>query len=111
MPNFFSILGNNTGVNHSAFNPDTYESPTNPPVSITAILEIQTGNIAQLINGMHKYGIRMLEVKKDAAEKYDSWVLERLQKTTWANVKNYWRGNGGTGRIFVSRTPSLMEFN
>lgn len=73
-------------------------------MSITTVLEIQAGYIGQLVQGMRDYKVPVLDVKKEAAEKYDEWILTRLKDTTWPTVNNYWRGNNGTGRIFVGGT-------
>lgn len=86
MPNYFTIMGNNYLINHS---------------SVTLVLEIQVAYITKMIEAMRDSRIPKLEVKKEAAVKYDQWIERKLQGTTWVRVNNYWRKEG-SGRIFVS---------
>lgn len=71
-------------------------------MSITAVLEINASYIAQLVQAMRDYSIPALDVKKAAADAYADRIQRDLEKTTWHQVSNYWRGNNGTGKIFVS---------
>lgn len=71
-------------------------------MSITTVIEIQTNYIGQLVQGMRDYRIPVLDVKRAPALEYDAWIAKELEKMTWMEVKNYWRGNDGHGRIFVS---------
>jgi hypothetical protein len=71
-------------------------------VSITTVLELQAAQLGKLIQGMRDYNVLVLDVKADAAKEYDAWIEKRLRTTTWYQVKNYWRGDNGMGRIFVS---------
>jgi hypothetical protein len=71
-------------------------------VSITAVLEINASYIAQLIQAMRDYSIPALDVKQAAANAYAARIQRDLEKTTWHQVSNYWRGNNGKGKIFVS---------
>jgi hypothetical protein len=34
-----------------------------------------------------------------------SWLDKRLEKSIWNSVKTYFRTDGGTGKVFVSRPP------
>ncbi|WOO77228.1 Baeyer-Villiger monooxygenase [Vanrija pseudolonga] len=85
IPNYFTLCGNNFLVNHS---------------SVTIVLEFQAAYVTKLIAAMRDNSIPVLEVKQDAAEKYDQIIAKKLEKTTWPLVNNYWR-KGGSGRIFT----------
>ena len=78
-------------------------------MSITTVIELQAIQLANLVQGMNDYSIPVLDVKRDATLKYDDWIEKRLRKTTWYQVKNYWRGNDGTGRIFTHYPGSVRR--
>jgi hypothetical protein len=72
------------------------------------VLEIQAAYITKMVEVMRDEGIPKLEVNRDAAEKYDKWIVSELDKTTWPIVHNYWR-KGGTGRIFTHYPGSIAR--
>ncbi|KAL1405960.1 hypothetical protein Q8F55_007642 [Vanrija albida] len=95
MPNWFAMLGNNTGINH---------------MSILAILEINANYITQLIKNMRDYDVKELSAKKDRAAQYDDWVQKELHRTTWYQTETYWRTGGGKGKIFTHYPGSVAQF-
>ncbi|TXT08696.1 hypothetical protein VHUM_02824 [Vanrija humicola] len=95
MPNWFAMLGNNTGINH---------------MSILAILEINANYITQLIKNMRDYDVKELAPKKEKAVEYDNWVQKELHRTTWYQTETYWRTGGGKGKIFTHYPGSVAQF-
>lgn len=94
LPNYFTTLGGNWVVNHS---------------SVTEILEVQASYITQVVRAMRDSGITKLEVKPDAAKKYDDRIAARLQRTTWPQIKSsYWQ-KGGHGRIFTHYPGTVLN--
>lgn len=78
-------------------------------VSISSVLEIQAAYIARLVQTMRDYHLPVLSVKPAAAEEYEKWIARRLDKMVWYEVSNYWRANGGTGRIFTHYPGSVAR--
>ncbi|MDA4793013.1 hypothetical protein NY602_14415, partial [Enterobacter hormaechei] len=64
IPNYFTLCGNNFLVNHS---------------SVTIVLEFQAAYVTKLITAMRDNSIPVLEVKQDAAEKYDQIIAKKLE--------------------------------
>lgn len=94
IPNAFTMLGNNSALNH---------------MGITSVLEIQANYIGQMVQAMRDHDISEIEVKVDAAVKWDDWIAAELEKMTWSQVKNtYWQA-GRTGRIFT-HYPGSVRF-
>lgn len=58
---------------------------------------------------MRDYRLPELQVKQSATDAYEAWIERRLDKMVWYQVSNYWRANGGTGRIFTHYPGSVAR--
>ena len=67
-PNFFSIIGPNTGVGHT---------------SMIVMMEAQYVYILEAIEHLSKEGVKFLNVKLSAQEAFNRNIQEKLQGTIW----------------------------
>lgn len=84
-PNFFIMYGPNTNS-----------------IPLVSFYEAQADFTAGLIARAAGDGASMIEVRRSAFALYNEWVQDRLSKTVWAQVNNYFQA--GSGRI-VSQWP------
>ncbi|TGK11498.1 NAD(P)/FAD-dependent oxidoreductase [Leptospira fletcheri] len=67
-PNFFMIVGPNTGLGHS---------------SMILMIESQAQYTLQCIRSLLKKDIKYLDVRKEVQDKYNSEIQERLGRSVW----------------------------
>ncbi|KAK1924194.1 hypothetical protein DB88DRAFT_510568 [Papiliotrema laurentii] len=86
-PNLFVLLGANVAAGI---------------FSVLFHIEVQSENVSEIIVQMRKHGVREIEVKEEASDRWNAWLDKRLEKSIWNSAKHYMRADGGTGRIFTS---------
>jgi cation diffusion facilitator CzcD-associated flavoprotein CzcO len=74
-PNFFMIVGPNTGLGHS---------------SMIFMIESQTRYLLDLIRTMRAQDLKAVEVRADAQVRYNSRLHRRLENTVWATGCTSW---------------------
>jgi len=74
-PNLFVLYGPNTNLGHN---------------SILVMLEAQVGWVVQAVRAVARDRIRWLEVRRDVAEAFASWVQERVGHTVFAGGCRSW---------------------
>ena len=67
-PNLFFMTGPNTGLGHN---------------SMVFMVESQLNYIIDCIRTLDERGTEIFEVKRDAQERYNAWIQERLDGTVW----------------------------
>jgi cation diffusion facilitator CzcD-associated flavoprotein CzcO len=67
-PNFFMLLGPNTGLGHN---------------SVVYMAEASMEQVMRAIQFAEKNDVASLEVRKDAEERFSSWVQKNLETTIW----------------------------
>ena len=67
-PNFFSLLGPNTGLGHN---------------SVVWMVECQVNHIIRLMNAAAEAGQTSLEVREEVVEAYSADIHARMQKRVW----------------------------
>jgi cation diffusion facilitator CzcD-associated flavoprotein CzcO len=67
-PNFFMLLGPNTGLGHN---------------SVVFMIEAQIQYVAEALRTMRERGATTVEVREEAVEAYDAEIQERLQGSVW----------------------------
>ncbi len=78
-PNLFCVYGPNTNLGGS---------------SIIGMMEAQAGWIAQVVRRLADTGRRTFEVRRDAAERFDREMQDRLRGSVWAGCDNWYRDGG-----------------
>ncbi|PJZ68101.1 4-hydroxyacetophenone monooxygenase [Leptospira perolatii] len=68
-PNFFMIVGPNTGLGHS---------------SMILMIESQAQYILQCIRSLRKKNVKYLDVKQSAQDKFNREIHDRLAKSVWS---------------------------
>jgi cation diffusion facilitator CzcD-associated flavoprotein CzcO len=84
-PNFFIMYGPNTNS-----------------IPLVSFYEAQAAFTASLIARAASTGASTIEVRRSAFALYNEWIQDRLSRTVWAQVNNYFQA--GSGRI-VSQWP------
>src|SRR4029453_5762934 len=74
-PNLFVLYGPNTNLGHN---------------SILVMLEAQVGWVVQAARPLQRRARRRLEVRRDVAAAFDSWVQERVGHTVFAGGCRSW---------------------
>ena len=67
-PNLFILVGPNTGLGHN---------------SMILMIQSQVNYVVDTIETMRQRGIRSVEVREDAQEKYSRWLQRRLSRSVW----------------------------
>ncbi len=80
-PNFFMLLGPNTGLGHS---------------SMVYMIESQVAHVLAAIEAMGDAGASTIEVRREAYEGYNQAVERRMQGTVWET--------GGCSSYYIDRT-------
>jgi hypothetical protein len=80
-PNFFMLLGPNTGLGHS---------------SMVYMIESQVAHVLGALTGMAAAGANRIEVRHDAYERFNRQLDGRMQGTVW--------DTGGCTSFYVDRT-------
>jgi cation diffusion facilitator CzcD-associated flavoprotein CzcO len=93
-PNFFMILGPNTFLGHN---------------SIILMVECQFEYILQAMRLMRDRQASALEVRRDAMQRFDRDVQQRLQGTVWARGCTSWYKNA-SGRITNNWCGSVEDY-
>jgi len=78
-PNLFCVYGPNTNLGGS---------------SIIGMMEAQAGWIAQVVRRIADTGRRTFEVRREAAERFDREMQDRLRDSVWAGCDNWYRDGG-----------------
>ncbi len=78
-PNLFCVYGPNTNLGGS---------------SIIGMMEAQAGWIAKVVRRIADTGRRTFEVRREAAERYDREMQDRLGASVWAGCDNWYRDGG-----------------
>lgn len=68
-PNLFLLVGPNTGLGHS---------------SMVFMIESQVAYVMSAIETMRARGLKLVDVRRDAQERYNDHVHERLKRTVWS---------------------------
>lgn len=89
-PNLFLVYGPNTNLGGS---------------SIIAMLEAQAAWIAQVALRMRDGAVRRVEVRRDAWERYDAEMQQRLGDGVWAQCDSWYRDHG---RRISTNWPGLV---
>lgn len=81
-PNFFMMLGPNTGVGHT---------------SITVMIEAQIRYIVDALKTLGQEGLASVEVKEDVAKRFDADIQRRLAPSVWnaGGCTSYYRDGDG----------------
>ena len=82
-PNFFMTYGPNTNLGHN---------------SIIFMIECQTAYIVDAIRQLAQRGLRWIDVRRDAMERFDAALQTELSQTVWAETPRSWYKNAA-GRI------------
>ena len=93
-PNLFLLYGPNTNLGHN---------------SILVMLEAQVGWVVQAVRALRAERVRWLEVRRDVAEAFDSWVQERVGHTVFAGGCRSWYLTAG-GRNTQNWPASTLTF-
>ncbi len=105
-PNFFLLYGPNTNLGHN---------------SIIFMIECQVGYAVRCIRDLARRGLRWLDVRADAQERYNSRIQSELSHTAWAaGCKSWYKTASGkvtnnwssfTLRYWwQTRRPALEDF-
>lgn len=93
-PNFFMILGPNSGLGHS---------------SIILIIETQVRYIVNVLKRMSDLGAKQIQARADAANKFDQMIQHKMQDTVWmGNCQSWYQDK--TGRIYTLWPRSTLSF-
>ena len=93
-PNLFCIYGPNTNLGGN---------------SVIPMMEAQSRYLAQVVRRLADDGARWVEVRPDAAERYDAEVQRRLAAAVWSDCSSWYREGGG-GRITTNWPGTVDEF-
>jgi hypothetical protein len=74
-PNYFMIVGPNTGLGHS---------------SMIFMIEAMVGHAMQCILAMREHGAKSVEVRADAQRAFNEKLQARLSRTIWASGCGSW---------------------
>jgi cation diffusion facilitator CzcD-associated flavoprotein CzcO len=74
-PNLFMLLGPNTGLGHS---------------SMVYMIESQVSYVIGALRAMRKQGADIAEVKREAAERFNHALDERMEGTVWTTGCSSW---------------------
>jgi hypothetical protein len=77
--------------------------------SILVMLEAQVGWVVQAVRALRAERVRWLEVRRDVAEAFDSWVQERVGHTVFAGGCRSWYLTAG-GRNTQNWPVSTLTF-
>ncbi len=90
-PNFFIMYGPNTNAG-----------------SIITNLELQASYISSAIAHTHKTGASSIEVRTGAFERFDRWIMGRLEGTAFQYENNYFKS--ATGRVSTQWPDSVFVY-
>lgn len=81
-PNLFLLLGPNTALAHS---------------SVVFMIEAQIAYVVEALKALEAYGVRALEVRQSAQDRYNTDLQERLQTTVWnsGGCRSWYRDASG----------------
>ncbi len=83
--NFFMLMGPNSALGHN---------------SVIFMIEAQVRYIVQCLDAMRRRGWRTIEPRREAFERYESQLLEDLDKTVWTGGCSSWYQDSH-GRVFT----------
>ncbi|KAJ3086612.1 hypothetical protein HK102_012847 [Quaeritorhiza haematococci] len=90
-PNFYMLLGPNTGLGHN---------------SIVYMIECQVNYIVKLLRAQFSSGVRTLEVKDSAMQKFNKDLQPHLDASVWARCDSWYRDeNNRVTAVWPFRTP------
>jgi cation diffusion facilitator CzcD-associated flavoprotein CzcO len=96
-PNFFLIVGPNTGLGHS---------------SLLLMIEAQVNLLVESIKVMAQKNAKFIDLKSDALREYNNDLQERLSKTVWQNggcVSWYQMKNGKNVTLYPGFTFTFIK--
>jgi cation diffusion facilitator CzcD-associated flavoprotein CzcO len=67
-PNLFVLMGPNTGLGHS---------------SVVYMIESQIEYVIDALRIMHNNGVKRIEVRAEAQQRYNQWLQARLHRSVW----------------------------
>jgi hypothetical protein len=77
-PNFFIMYGPNTNSPILLFN-----------------FELQAKYVKRALTRVIRYRSTSIEVRRGVMERYDRWLVEKMQGSVWQSTKNYFRTESG----------------
>jgi cation diffusion facilitator CzcD-associated flavoprotein CzcO len=84
-PNFFMIVGPNTGLGHS---------------SMVLMIESQVEYVMSAIGAMRARGLRFADVRREAQERYNGELRRRLPGTVWSSgCVSWYQASGGKNTV------------
>ena len=92
-PNYFSILGPNSGLGHN---------------SVLFMIECQVNYIISCIRTLEKKNKKRIECKKETLETYSKWLTNQLSKMVFATSCSSWYKNDAGN--FVIWPQDLTHF-
>lgn len=93
-PNFFLLYGPNTNLGHN---------------SILYMVESQVAYVMDAIRHLQRPGVRSLDVRSSAQERWDAWVQHQLRHTVFDAGCDSWYINDA-GRITNNWPSSVLEY-
>src|SRR5262249_26391017 len=74
-PNLFLLVGPNTGLGHS---------------SMIVMIESQVAYVMDALRTMREHGLKLVDVKRAAQDRYNARLQERLKDTVWMSGCMSW---------------------
>lgn len=74
-PNFFSLIGPNTGLGHT---------------SMIYLIESQLAYIPDVLDAMDRHDLATVEVRPEAQDDYNRWIQKRMSHTVWTTGCASW---------------------
>ncbi len=96
-PNFFLVVGPNTGLGHS---------------SMILMIEAQVNLVIESIKALKQKNARFIDLKRDALIEYNHDIQQKLSKTVWQNggcVSWYQMKNGKNVTLWPGFTFTFMK--
>jgi cation diffusion facilitator CzcD-associated flavoprotein CzcO len=96
-PNFFLVVGPNTGLGHS---------------SMILMIEAQVNLVIESIRALKQKNARFIDLKRDALVEYNNDIQQKLSKTVWQNggcVSWYQMKNGKNVTLWPGFTFTFMK--
>jgi cation diffusion facilitator CzcD-associated flavoprotein CzcO len=96
-PNFFLVVGPNTGLGHS---------------SMILMIEAQVNLVIESIKALKQKNARFIDLKRDALVEYNKDIQQKLSKTVWQNggcVSWYQMKNGKNVTLWPGFTFTFMK--
>lgn len=82
-PNWFIMMGPNTGPGHT---------------SVLVYTEAQISHALQAIQKLKNEGLRYLDVRQDAMDRYNEGIQKRMKRMVWSGCKSWYLSPDGVNR-------------